>query len=74
MPFKHQTDSYRNRNGQRFEAYTDECPTRRSAFETVRNLRANGHKAFFEKMADGTFWRVFVAANVRAALKLAKGE
>ena len=65
MTFKHQTESYRNRDGIRFECAEDVCDAslgnlRWQAREMVRGFRDQGRKAFFEKQ-DG-FYRVFVEA------------
>lgn len=65
MPVKHQIDSYRNRQGVRFECFEDVCDAskgdlRWQAQELVRGFRDQGRKAFFEKQDD--FYRVFVAA------------
>ena len=64
MPIKHQTESYRNRNGVRYGCDGDICDTtngdlRKQARARVQALRADDRQAFFEKQ-DG-FYRVFVA-------------
>lgn len=62
MPFKHQTDSFRTRNGVRYECDCDICDTsrgdlRKQAKQRVRDIRAAGSRAFFEKQEG--FYRVF---------------
>lgn len=62
MTFKHQTQSYRNRNGIRYECFEDVCDAskgdlRWQAREMVRGFKDSGRKAFFEK-GDG-YYRVF---------------
>ena len=66
MPIKHQTDSYRNRNGVRYECDGDICDgvmsdLRNQAQVRVKELRTSGRKAFFE-VQDACFYRVFVEA------------
>lgn len=58
MAYKHQMNSYRTRNGQRFECWED-VGDRSTAMQSVANLCALGKQAFFEK-GDG-YYRVFVA-------------
>ena len=62
MPFKHQTQSYRTKNGTRFTCWQDCCEndTSAQAKAVVAELRAQGRNAFAEKQ-DG-FHRVFVEA------------
>lgn len=62
MPIKHQTDSFRTRGSVRYECDGDICDTsqgdlRKQAAQRVKDIRANGSRAFFEKQ-DG-FYRVF---------------
>jgi hypothetical protein len=66
MPFKHQAQSYRNRNGIRYECAEDVCDgskgdLRWQAQEMVRGFKDQSRKAFFEK-GDG-YYRVFVEAD-----------
>jgi hypothetical protein len=60
--YKHQEQSYRNRNGVRYECDGDICDTsatgREMAKARVNELKIGGRRAFFEKQ-DG-FYRVFV--------------
>ena len=70
MPIKHQTESYRNRRGLRFECTEDLCDPskgdlRWQAQEMVRGFRDQGRKAFFEK--QGGFYRVFVEDTIKAS-------
>lgn len=63
MPYKHQTESYRNRDGLRFECFEDVCDQakgdlRWQAREMVRGFKDQGRAAFFEKQEG--FYRVFV--------------
>lgn len=63
MPFKHQAQSYRNRNGVQFECMDDVCDgakgdIKNQAKNLVLAYKMNGKKAFYEK-GDG-YYRVFV--------------
>ena len=71
MPTKHQANCYRTRNGIRYENDGDICdPTTGTlqcqAMNRVKELRAEGRKAFAERHPDG-FYRVFVAPKAEAA-------
>lgn len=66
MPFKHQTESYRNRNGKKFVCEGDIMDEaagdlRDQAKAQVKALKATGRAAFFEKQ-DG-YYRVFAEAE-----------
>jgi hypothetical protein len=63
MAFKHQTNSYRTRDGIRYKCFEDVCDTskgdlRWQAQEMVRGFKDQRRKAFFQK-GDG-YYRVFV--------------
>ena len=61
-PYKHQSDSYRNRGGVRYVGYNDcmggvgETP-KQEAQRLVKELRAAGSRAFYENHDD--YYRVF---------------
>jgi hypothetical protein len=59
MPFKHQSRSYRNRDGIKYECYSDYCESdhREKARGVVKSLRARGRKAF--SIHQQGFSRVF---------------
>ena len=64
MPYKHQTESYRTRNGKRYEAAGDLCDAsagdlREQARELVRTFQIGGRDAFYERQDGGAFYRVF---------------
>jgi hypothetical protein len=63
MPFKHQAESYRTRNGKKFVCEGDVlegetmAELREQAKAMVKGFRAEGRAAFYEKQ-DG-YYRVF---------------
>jgi hypothetical protein len=64
MTFKHQTESYRTKNGKRFVCEGDVLDTnagdlREQAQTMVKGFRAAGRAAFFEKHDGGNYYRVF---------------
>lgn len=66
MAFKHQTESFRTRDGLRYECDGDICDAslgvlRLQARSRVQELRKQGRKAFAERHTDG-FYRVFATA------------
>lgn len=66
MPFKHQTESYRTRNGKKFICEGDILDTangdlKAQAKSLVKALKAMGRDAFYEKQ-DG-YYRVFGEAS-----------
>lgn len=60
MPFKHQAESFRTRNGKRFLNDGDICEgdVKAAAKARVQQLRAEGFEAFSEYHPDG-YCRVF---------------
>lgn len=71
MPIKHQTESFRNRNGIRYENDGDVFgltveEIRINAKVRVNTLRNEGRKAFYEIHDGGAYGRVFASAS-RAA-------
>jgi hypothetical protein len=67
MPIKHQAQSYRNRNGIRFENDGDVFgltveEIRTNAKDAVAELRKVGRKAFYEIQDGGAYARIFAAA------------
>lgn len=67
MPFKHQTESYRTRNGKRFVCDGDILDATFGdlwvqAKARVNELHEQGKRAFYERQ-DGGWYRVFVAAE-----------
>jgi hypothetical protein len=68
MSFKHQGESYRTRNGIRYECDGDILDKslgdlRKQASDRVRELRSDGRAAFFEKHDGGSYYRVFAASG-----------
>jgi hypothetical protein len=59
VPFKHQSASYRNKNGKRFECWED-APSREEAKAAVEGIREQGNAAFYEKQDGGAYYRVYV--------------
>jgi len=61
MPVKHQSQSYRNKNGKRFICWGDFCDadTKAAAKAEVSKLKAGGKAAFYESHPEG-YARVFV--------------
>lgn len=61
MPYKHQAQSYRIRDGVRFACDGDICEgdVRQTAKLRVQELRLSGKRAFFESHPEG-YCRVFV--------------
>lgn len=60
MAFKHQTESFRIKDGVLFECWMDTFD-RESAKGAVKDIRQAGRPAFFQKIDNGV-WRIFVAA------------
>lgn len=62
MPIKHQSDSYRNRKGDRYVCWDDviEGDLRANARKVVQNFRAKGVRAFAEHNDDEGYSSVFV--------------
>ena len=68
MPIKHQSESYRTRNGIRYVCDGDIWDSasgdlREQAIARVSELRSEGRMAFYEKHAAGDYYRVFVQAR-----------
>lgn len=57
MPFKHQSDSFRTRKGERYVCWSD-CPDRDEARQSVVEMRAKSVRVFAEH--EGDYSRVFI--------------
>lgn len=67
MAYKHQTQSYRTRQGIRYVCWQDVCEgeggdLKATAKKVVAELKAQGRHAFYETHKDG-YARVFVDAR-----------
>ncbi len=62
MPIKHQSDSYRNRQGERYVCWEDvlEGDIRAGARNTVLEMRNNHFRAFAEHNDGQGYSRVFI--------------
>ncbi len=62
MPIKHQSDSYRNRKGERYVCWEDvlEGDIRAGARNAVLGMRSNHIRAFAEHNDDEGYSRVFI--------------
>ncbi len=62
MPIKHQSDSYRNRKGERYVCWEDvlEGDIRAGARNTVLEMRSNHVRAFAEHNGDEGYSGIFI--------------
>jgi hypothetical protein len=69
MPIKHQSNSYRNRNGKLYRSYTDislidKHNTIDAGKKEITRLRAEGKDVFGEYNKDG-YYRIFIFESDR---------